>query len=171
MQSVVSSGTVQRAGLVWGCLRLPAVTRHLRTLYKLAPSHRRPQHQARPQNLLASWAHMPPPTTDPTTLRPCTLQAHRCLTTAQAVGSMSQPKAETAAPPAADPKLQRLRQELSKAASGHGVDAIIIPSEDPHMVCVCMCVVCREATQPRAASVCSRATPVCSWACKRLFLV
>lgn len=34
----------------------------------------------------------------------------------------------------ADSKVQRLRQALSKAASGQGVDAFIIPSEDPHMV-------------------------------------
>lgn len=35
---------------------------------------------------------------------------------------------------AVDPKLEALRHQMASAEGGAGVDAYIIPSEDPHMV-------------------------------------
>ena len=35
---------------------------------------------------------------------------------------------------ATDPKLEALRKQMAAAEDGAGVDAYIIPSEDPHMV-------------------------------------
>ena len=54
----------------------------------------------------------------------------------------------------ADDKLVALRELMEKADGGNGVDAYIVPTEDPHMVCtsvqVCniingCCSCCREA--------------------------
>lgn len=39
-----------------------------------------------------------------------------------------------ASPTVADPKLSKLRDLLAVADAGRQVDALIIPSEDPHMV-------------------------------------
>jgi hypothetical protein len=38
---------------------------------------------------------------------------------------------------AADPKLESMRAIMKNLENGKGVDAFIVPSEDPHMVCVC----------------------------------
>ncbi len=50
---------------------------------------------------------------------------------AEAVAS---PLAAAKVPKAVDERLVKLRLELAKADGGAGVDAFIIPSEDPHMV-------------------------------------
>lgn len=37
---------------------------------------------------------------------------------------------------AVDPKLEKLRSLMATANNGKPIDALIVPSEDPHMVCL-----------------------------------
>ena len=62
----------------------------------------------------------------------------RLQAAAMATPSAAAAPAAVAAPPlqpaAADPKLAALREALLQADGGRGVQAFIVPSEDPHMV-------------------------------------
>jgi len=62
--------------------------------------------------------------------RVCVVNATRTM--AQAANGVN-----AASAVAVDAKLQSMRTIMKNLENGKGVDAFIVPSEDPHMVCVC----------------------------------
>ena len=95
----------------------PALARPAGTL----PSDQPPRRSARPQA----------PFRAPLSAR---ASAGSSMSQSAAEAAAVAPNAKAAAAGSGEGTLARLRQELGRAAGGHGVDAFIIPSEDPHMV-------------------------------------
>lgn len=56
------------------------------------------------------------------------------------MGTSSEVNGNGAATAGKDLKLEALRQLMREADGGRGVDAYIVPTEDPHMVCLSLCL-------------------------------